>query len=132
MSIGTELYYLMDAFRAIAERKIRKAIRERAFDGLEGAGKPLKLEDETWIPEDLRPVYRILKNAGMVPPELELKKEIFSLRTLIDGMDDSDERTRKIHDLNFRIMKFNMLRNRPLTLEQFPEYNEKWERKIIP
>jgi hypothetical protein len=131
MSSGTELYYLMDAFRVIAERKIREAISEGAFDGLKGAGKPLTIEDETWIPEDLRPVYRVLKNAGIVPPELELKKEILSLRTLIDGMDDNEERTRKIRDLNFRIMKFNMLRNSPLNLEQFPEYNEKFERRMI-
>jgi len=38
------------------------------FDGLPGAGRPLVLDDDPLVPEDLRLAYRILKNAGFVPP----------------------------------------------------------------
>jgi len=39
-----------------------------------GSGKPLMFEDETWMSEDMRLTYRILKNAGCIPPELEKRK----------------------------------------------------------
>jgi hypothetical protein len=92
------------AFEKIAEERIRRAMEEGAFDGLPGAGRPLVLEDERWAPEDLRLAYRVLRNAGCLPPELELKKEIASLRTLIEAIDDDKERLRKIRELNFKLL----------------------------
>ena len=49
------------------------------FDNLEGRGKPLVFEDDTWIPEDLRMAYRFLKNAGCIPPELEERNEVINM-----------------------------------------------------
>jgi hypothetical protein len=107
----------MKIFRVIAERRIQKAIEEGMFNDLEGAGKPLRFDDETWIPEDLRPAYRFLKNAGYLPQELEVRKEIVSLRECIDSLDNDKERLKKMRELNFKIMKLNMLRERPLRLD---------------
>lgn len=115
----------MEAVAKIAEERIRKAIEEGEFENLRGAGKPLVLDDETWIPEELRVAYRFLKNAGCIPPELELKKEIVSLKDLIDTIDDDKEKLKRLRELNFKIMKFNMMRERPLNLEEFPEYEQK-------
>jgi len=70
-------------FDLVIEEKIRAAIRDGAFDNLPGAGKPLDLADDRLVPEDLRMAYRILKNAGFVPPELEARKEAADLRRLI-------------------------------------------------
>ncbi len=81
------------------------------------------------MPEDLRLAYRVLRNAGCLPPELELKKEIASLRSLIETIDDDRERLRKIRELNFKLLRFNEMRKRPIALEAFPEYEERfWER----
>ena len=58
-------------------------------------GKPLNLGDgyeET--PEDLRMGYKILKDAGVVPPEVELMRQIEAQRQLIAGLADSDEAAR--------------------------------------
>src|SRR4051812_37578082 len=55
----------------LAERKIEDAIARGEFDDLPGAGRPLELDDDPLVPEELRVAYRILKNAGYVPPELE-------------------------------------------------------------
>lgn len=115
----------MDAFRVIAERKIFEAIERGEFDSLSGAGKPLKFEDEAFIPEDLKMAYKVLKNSGFVPPELELRTEIISMKDLINTLDDDKERLKKIRELNFKLMKLNMLRNKPLNLEDFPLYEEK-------
>jgi hypothetical protein len=114
----------MDAAARIAEERIRKAMEEGEFNNLPGAGKPFSFEDETWIPEDLRPAYRILKNAGCIPPELELKNEIITLRDLIETIDDDKEKLKWLRQLNFKIIKFNMIRERPLCLELFPEYEQ--------
>lgn len=55
---------------SIAERKIAEAIANGELDDLPGAGKPLELDDDALIPEDLRMAYRILKNAGYAPEEI--------------------------------------------------------------
>ena len=106
----------------MAERKIQEAIREGLFEDLKGRGKPLVFEDDSWIPEDLRMACRFLKNANCIPPEIELKKEILNLRDLITSLDDDKARLRKIREMNYKLMKFNMMRNTPLNLESFPDY----------
>ena len=61
----------MLALEFIAERKIAEAVAQGEFDDLPGAGKPLDLEEDPLIPEELRMANRILKNAGFVPREVE-------------------------------------------------------------
>ena len=56
----------------LAEQRIREAQERGEFDNLPGAGAPLALDDDALVPEELRAAYRILKNAGYVPPELEI------------------------------------------------------------
>ncbi len=101
------------------------------FDDLRGKGTPLVFEDETWVPEDLRVAYRVLKNSGYLPPELELRKEIVNLRSFIDTLDDDKERLKKLRELNYKIIKLNMTRKKPLNLEEFPEYENRIMEKII-
>lgn len=120
----------MDAFSKIAERKILEAMEQGEFNNLPGKGKPLVFEDETWVPEDLRAVYRFLKNSGYIPPELELRNEIINLKSLIGTIDDDRERLKKLRELNFKIMHLDVLRKRPLNLKDFPEYESRIIEKI--
>jgi DnaJ homologue, subfamily C, member 28, conserved domain len=115
----------VDFFYKIAERRILEAIENGEFDNLEGNGKPLALEDETWIPEDLRMAYRFLKNAGCIPPELEMRNEIINVCSLINTVDNDKEMMKRIRELNFKLLKLNMMRKRPLNFEDFPGYEEK-------
>lgn len=121
----------MDAFVRIAERKVAEAFRDGLFDNLPGSGKPLQLKDESWIPEDLRAAYRILKNAGCIPPELELRKEIINLKNLIQTIDDDKERLKKMRELEFKLLRINMTRKTPLNLSDFPGYEEKLLEKAL-
>lgn len=76
----------MLVFDRVAEQKIVEAIARGELDDLPGAGRPLALDDDTLVPEDLRLAYRILKNAGFVPPEVQARREIAELeRLLYDG-----------------------------------------------
>ena len=80
-------------FNSIAERKIAEAVAAGELDDLPGAGKPLDLDDDSHVPEDLRAAYRILKNAGYVPPEVQSLNQIAQLeRLVIDA--PQDERLR--------------------------------------
>ena len=61
----------MTVFDLLAERKIAEAVSNGELDDLPGAGRPLELDDDALVPEELRLAYRILKNAGYAPPEIE-------------------------------------------------------------
>jgi len=100
------------------------------FDNLEGMGKPITFEDETMIPEDLRMVYRILKNASCIPPELELRNEVVNMSALINTIDDDKERLKKIREFNFKLLRLNIVRKRPFSLDEFPEYEFKVADKL--
>ena len=79
-------------FARIAEERIREAQQAGAFDNLPGKGKPLVLEDLSNVPEDLRMAYHILKNAQVLPPEVELQKEISTLQDLLKYVEEDGER----------------------------------------
>lgn len=61
----------MNLLDHIAKARIQEAIDRGELRGLPGEGQPLCLEDDSAIPEDLRAAYRLLKNAGFLPPELQ-------------------------------------------------------------
>jgi len=59
---------------------IAQAQARGEFDNLEGAGQPLKLEENPYAPPELHMAYKILKDAGFAPYWIELGKEIDTLR----------------------------------------------------
>jgi len=79
----------MLALELLAERKIEEAIARGEFDDLPGAGQPLDLDDDPLVPEDLRVAYRILKNAGYVPPEVQALNQLAELERYL-ARDDLD------------------------------------------
>lgn len=69
-----------------AERHILDAQQKGEFDNLPGSGEPLLLDDDSHIPAELRAGYRLLKNAGCLPPELEYRKEAVMLIDLLNSV----------------------------------------------
>ncbi|MGB7970752.1 MAG: DnaJ family domain-containing protein [Candidatus Deferrimicrobiaceae bacterium] len=115
----------MFLLEAMAENKIREAMARGEFENLPGAGKPLRLEDDSMIPDDLRVAYKILRNAGCIPPELEVRKEIVTLRDLLRTIEDEGVKREKIRELNYKLMKLGIMGRRMVTLDEFPEYKER-------
>ncbi len=109
----------------IAEKRIKEAMEKGEFENLEGKGKPLKFEDDSFVPPDLRMAYKILKNAGYLPPEIEAEKEIRTTMDLLRNARDEEERYRQVRKLNVIVMKINMLRKRPINLEKDQFYYKK-------
>jgi len=84
----------MGLLDTIVEQRIAQAIADGAFDHLPGAGKPLDLDDDRLVPEDLRVAHRILKNAGYIPPEVEARREVADLAALMRLATDDASRRR--------------------------------------
>ncbi len=66
----------MDVWNLVAERKIREAMDEGVFDHLEGAGRPLDLDENPFEDPSLRMAHRLLKNNGFAPAWILEGKEI--------------------------------------------------------
>jgi len=94
----------------LVEDRIQKAQEEGVFDNLPGKGKPLNLEDDSTIPEDLRLTFKVLKNAHCLPIEMELRQEIFNLRQLLNAAVDPESRRELRRELNLLILDFNTRR----------------------
>lgn len=82
----------MSLLDELAEQRIREAAERGEFDELPGRGEPLALEDDSLVPEELRAGYRMLKNAGFVPPELESMRELREVETLIRQAESEADR----------------------------------------
>lgn len=67
----------------IVEERVKQAQAAGEFDNLPGRGEPQVLDDDSMIPESLRVGYRILKNHGLIPQELQWQQEIQSLEALL-------------------------------------------------
>lgn len=99
----------MDIAYIIAEERIRQAIKDGDFDKLPGEGKPLKLEDLSHIPEELRQAYRMLKNANMISDEQELKRDMTTIEELISICTDANEEQRLTEMLTEKRLRFEQL-----------------------
>ena len=116
---------MSEIFRKLAEKKIREAQEKGEFDNLSGQGKPLDFTEWDRVPEELRLAYKILKNAGYTPPEIELKKEITRIEDFLASSSDEQEKYRQLKKLNFLVTKLNMMRPVAINLEKNQQYFNK-------
>jgi len=63
---------------------MKKAMEQGDFDNLEGAGKPLDLDENAFEQTELHMVHKILKDNGYAPYWIELNKEVNTLRAKLD------------------------------------------------
>lgn len=119
----------MNIFASIAEQRICEAQEQGAFDNLPGSGKALNLEDETHIPEDLRMAYKVLRNAGFLPPEVAERKEIDTILDLLERGTDEHTKTRQMHRLEALIFQMKH-RNRSICLEMNDDYYAKVVQRV--
>lgn len=73
-----------------AERHIQEALNKGELSCLNGEGKPLQLEDDSLIPPELRAGYRILKNSGYLPTELQQRKDALTLSSMLQSLTVDD------------------------------------------
>ena len=98
----------MDVFRLIAERKIREAIDEGAFDHLDGKGEPLNLEENPYEDPAQRMAHRLLRNNGFAPAWILEAQEIDTETRRLKSNPTAPDRTKRVAALNRRIAAFNL------------------------
>ncbi len=96
-------------FDKLVEQKIREAQEAGEFDRLEGAGRPVNLDAYFATPEGLRAGYAVLKNAGVVPEEVQLLKELDALKRRLGARTDAAERERLGRQLGELTLKYSLL-----------------------
>jgi len=99
----------MDFIRMLAEERIQEASRRGEFDNLSGAGKPLPPDEMDNVPEELRVGYKLLKNAGLLPEEMQLRKEMVTLGDLLAACRDDAERTKLQRELTAKRIRYQSL-----------------------
>jgi hypothetical protein len=93
----------------MAEEKIQVGLRNGAFDHLPGKGQPQQFEDLSGVPKDLRVGYKVLKNAGYLPEEVQIRKDMVTLSDLIRCCTDDEELRRLNGQLCAKRLRFNQL-----------------------
>ena len=109
----------VEDFEDAVENKIRKAMAEGEFDNLPGKGKPLDLSKDRLVPEHLRTAYHILKNAGFVPEEIRLKKEMELIKDKIKQCDSKEDKERLLKELTDISQQYHF----------YMEYNKKFRQQ---
>jgi hypothetical protein len=117
-------------FWRIAEERIREAQQAGAFDNLPGKGKPLELEDLSWVPEELRIGYLVLKNAHVLPPEAQLRKDVNTIEDLLKHVEDEGERRALAKSLQWKLIRLDLLKRRSLSLHTVRQYSGKLMAKL--
>jgi len=114
----------------IAERKISQAIEDGSLDFAKWKNVPLPEDDDPQVPDDLRIAYKMLKNAGYLPPEIEAKKEIQTLEEMIARTEDEHVRLKQMKKLNVLLMKMEASRKTPTNLAAQDDYYRKVVERI--
>jgi hypothetical protein len=117
-------------FWRLAEERIKEAQRAGAFDNLPGKGKPLDLEDLSWVPEDLRIGYLVLKNAHVLPPEAQLLKDIHTIEDLLKHVEDEGERRALAKSIQFKLIRLDMLKRHSMPLRSVRDYSRNMVDKL--
>ncbi|MBM9604615.1 DnaJ family domain-containing protein [Desulfopila inferna] len=112
----------MESLARIAEQRILEAMKTRKLTSEKWKNKPLPLDDDRHVPDDLKMAYKILKNSGYLPPEIEEKKEVQRLEELIAATEDEHERLRQMKKLNVLLMKIDAKRSKPSNIAQQDDY----------
>jgi hypothetical protein len=122
---------LLPSYETLIEQRIREAEARGEFDDLPGAGRPLDLDDDLLVPEDLRVAHRILKNAGYVPPEAQHLAEVNQLIASAGRAELSSEQG-EADSRRLRALLVQMeLAGRPLAAAQaWHDYQEALARRL--
>ncbi len=120
----------MNPLARIAERRISQAIEDGSLSFAKWKNKPLPEDNDPQVPDDLKMAYKILKNAGYLPPEIETKKEIQRLEELIAATEDEHVRLRQMKKLNVLLIKVDNLRGGTTNFAAQEEYYRKIVERI--
>lgn len=125
---------MLTIIQTIAERKIQQAMAEGTLADLSHwKDKPLPTDDMASVPAELRMAYRLLKNAGYVPEEVALHREITSLEQALASCTEEREKVRQLKRISCLKTKLECRTGRAFDLgEEGPYYQRVVDRLSTP
>jgi len=96
----------------VVEAIIKEAMERGEFENLPRQGKPLDLTAYFETPEEMRLAYTALKNAGMVPEEIDLLQEIATLKEQLGSAHPEEEKHRIQKLMSDKQLQYNLLMER--------------------
>lgn len=98
--------------RKLVERQIKKAQAEGQLEGLDGEGQPLPdRSTEAQTDPALAAGHRIMAQAGVLPEEFGIKKELDAARKAYPTLTDPAERKAAMARIADLEMQYNMARD---------------------
>jgi hypothetical protein len=95
-------------FDKLVEEKIREGMENGEFDNLKGQFEPINLDDYFSCPPELRAGYAVMKNAKVIPLEMELLKEVGDLREKVRACHEPERKRKLEAALNHAQLKYNL------------------------
>ncbi|MEX0328110.1 MAG: DUF1992 domain-containing protein [Ruegeria sp.] len=96
----------------LVERQIRKAQAEGQLEGLEGEGAPLpNRSGEAQSDPAIAASHRIMAQAGVLPEEFNIKKELDAARKDYAALTDPEARKAAMARIADLEMRYNMARD---------------------
>ena len=99
-------------WQKLVEERIGEAFAQGEFDDLPGRGQPLDLTDYFALPAAERAGVQVLKNAKVLPPEMELLKKIAGLEAALAACQGAAQRRRMETELQEKRVGFAMAMER--------------------
>lgn len=113
-------------WQGLVEQRIQDGMERGLFDNLPGMGKPLNLDDDQFVPDDMKMAFRMLRSTGLAPLWVDLNKEIradierlvhfrehiHSRWSTISAIELEHRRTeylQRINDINDKIVNYNIV-----------------------
>lgn len=102
---------MLRSLRQLIERQILKARAEGKMEGLAGEGKPLpdRPEDAMVSAADTAG-FRIMAEAGVLPEEIDLRKQISAHKLYMKTLTDEAERKTAMQELARLELRYNIAR----------------------
>ncbi|HKS28995.1 MAG TPA: DUF1992 domain-containing protein [Pyrinomonadaceae bacterium] len=96
----------------LVDKMIREAMERGEFDNLSGSGQPVDLTSYFATPEEMRLGHKLLKDANILPEELELLREAEALRAELSTCSTEEERREIRKAIDDRLLRYNLIKER--------------------
>lgn len=98
----------------LIENRIRQAEQNGDFQDLPSKGKPLTFDDNLFVSPEQRLYNYVLKNSGMLPNEIVVRKRIFELKRQINEIkkqyannNNNDENSYK-NNKSYKLLRYEL------------------------
>lgn len=113
-------------WQGLVEQRILDGMERGMFDNLRGAGQPLNLDEDRFVPDEYKLAFRMLRSTDLAPLWVELNKEIrediarmqrfrqhvhahWQQMSIIERAHRRNEFEKRVKEINSKILGYNII-----------------------